>query len=336
MRTAFFRILLITLGLAVWVVPAASAAPGPGVNIGVAPSKLQLRLVPGRTAHTTIRVYNKGDDPVVLDVYPQDYAIDSRSNVTFKTAGSLPGSAAAWTELSRKLLHVPAHASRALGVTVRVPQGVPPGTHTLAVIFRSRTTTTGSGGVRYQPAVASLLAAGVTAADGSGLVMRGAAVVRSVHVHWPSLLSVRSPGDLWDALFTPTVTAEVAVVNRGNTFFNILHGTTSFEPGTSVGGSSTDVKAPHYTILPGSVRYLQVAWTSAPFIGWTQLQDPPLLQRHLGPQLHLPGQRADHPLEPADPAGVAGRGDRGVAAAAAGHVAAGAPPPPAVGGAGLS
>ena len=157
-------------------------------------------------------------------------------------------------------------------MTVKVPAGIPPGTHTLAVIFRSRTAGTGSSGVRYQPAVASLLAAGVTAADGSGLVMRGAALVQSVDVHWKSLSSVRSPGDLWDALFNPTVTAQVAVVNRGNTFFNILHGSTSFASGWAVGGSGSEVAAPRYTILPGSVRDIEAVWTNPPFIGWTHPQ----------------------------------------------------------------
>jgi hypothetical protein len=192
--------------------------------------------------------------------------------VTFKDAGTLASSAAAWTTLSSTVLHVPAHSSRALDVTVKVPKGVAPGTHTLAVVFRSRATTTSSSGVKYQPAVASLLAAGVTAADGSGLVFKAVAVPQSVDVHWKSLTSVRSPSDLWDALFNPTVTAQVAVINRGNTFFNVLHGTTSFSSGLALGGSSSDVKAPHYTILPGSVRYIQAAWSGAPFIGMTHLQ----------------------------------------------------------------
>ena len=126
MRTAIFRASLIGLALVGASVPAAGAAQPSGVNIGVAPSKLQLRLVPGRTAHTTIRVYNKGDTPVVLDVFPQDYSIDSQSNVIFKRPGTLPGSAATWTTLSQPLLRVPAHSSRALGVTVKVPEGIPP------------------------------------------------------------------------------------------------------------------------------------------------------------------------------------------------------------------
>ncbi len=271
MRTLIFRASFIALALTAALAASASAAPSTGVNIGVAPSKLQLRLVPGRTAHTVIRVYNKGDRAVSLDVFPQDYSIDAQSTVNFVSPGTLPGSAAPWTTLSAKLLRVPAHSSRALGVTIKVPRNIPPGTHTLAVIFRSRTLSTGAG-VRYRPAVASLMAAGVTTAGGGGLVFRGAAVVRSVDVHWKSLSSVRSPSDLWDALFHPTVTAQVAVINHGNTFFNILKGSTTFSSGLAVGGSGTDVKAPHYTILPGTVRYVEAAWSDPPFIGWTHLQ----------------------------------------------------------------
>ncbi len=272
MRTLILRASFIALAFAAVLAPsAATAKPGTAVNIGVAPSKLQLRLVPGRTAHTVIRVYNKGDAAVSLDVFPQDYSIDAQSTVDFVAPGTLPGSAAPWTTLSATLLRVPAHTSRGVGVTIKVPKHIPPGTHTLAVIFRSRTVSTGAG-VRYRPAVASLMAAGVTAADGSGLVFRGAAVVRSVDVHWKSLTSVRSPSDLWDALFHPTVTAQIAVINHGNTFFNILKGSTTFSSGIAAGGSGTDVKAPHYTILPGTVRFVEAAWSDPPFIGWTHLQ----------------------------------------------------------------
>ena len=246
MRTAIFRASLIGLALVGASVPAAGAAQPQGVNIGVAPSKLQMRLVPGHTVHTTIRVYDKGDTPVVLDVFPQDYSIDSQSNVIFKQPGHAARIGGHLDDtLQPRLATWVRDSSRSLGVTVKVPAGITPGTHTLAVIFRSRTASTSAGGVRYQPAVASLLAAGVTAADGSGLVMRGAAVVQSVDVHWKSLSSVRSPGDLWDALFNPTVTAQVAVVNRGNTFFNILDGSTTFASGWAVGWlRQRDCRAP--------------------------------------------------------------------------------------------
>ena len=33
-------------------------------------------------------MYDKGDTPVVLDVFPQDYSIDSQSNVIFKQPGT--------------------------------------------------------------------------------------------------------------------------------------------------------------------------------------------------------------------------------------------------------
>lgn len=257
---------------AVLFAPTASASSPPPINIGVAPSKLQLRLIPGHTVHTVIKVYNKGTGPVVLDVYPQDYTINAQSTVIFKNPGTLAGSASPWTTISARTLHVPAGAHRAVGVTIDVPRSVPPGTHTLAIIFRSRVASTDSTGVKYQPAVASLLAAGVTAADGTGLVMRGAAVVQSVNVHWKSLTSVRSPGDLWDALFHPTVTAQIAVLNHGNTFFNILRGSSTFGKPLSLGGKGVTVTAPHYTILPGSVRYIYASWPNAPWIGRTDLQ----------------------------------------------------------------
>ena len=146
MRTLILRASFIALAFAAVLAPsAATAKPGTAVNIGVAPSKLQLRLVPGRTAHTVIRVYNKGDAAVSLDVFPQDYSIDAQSTVDFVAPGTLPGSAAPWTTLSATLLRVPAHTSRGVGVTIKVPKHIPPGTHTLAVIFRSRTVSTGAG-----------------------------------------------------------------------------------------------------------------------------------------------------------------------------------------------
>ena len=103
--------------------------------------------------------------------------------------------------------------------------------------------------------------------------MRGAAVVQSVDVHWKSLSSVRSPGDLWDALFNPTVTAQVAVVNRGNTFFNILDGSTTFASGWAWVAPAARLPRP---ATPKFCRdrcvYIQAVRTDPPFIGWTHLQ----------------------------------------------------------------
>ncbi|HUZ84613.1 MAG TPA: hypothetical protein VMU66_07955 [Gaiellales bacterium] len=249
---------------------ASAAAPAPSeLSIGVAPSKLQMRLVPGQTAHAVLRAYDKGSAPVVLDVFLQDYTISSNSSVVFRPAGSLVGSAAPWTQLSATVLHIPAHGERAVSLVIRVPRTAALGTHTLAVVFRSRVVSTAASGVRYRSAVASLMAAGVASADGAGLVMRGQAVLRSVSVSWPSLLSVRSPGDLWNALFHPTVAVQVGVENTGNTFFNVLRRSiVTFAPGgVSLGGSSAAVAAPSYTILPKSIRWIDAGWSNAPFVG---------------------------------------------------------------------
>lgn len=249
---------------------AAGAATGSGavLSIGVAPSKLQMRLIPGQAAHAVLRAYDKSTAPVTLDVYLQDYTITSTSAVVFKPAGSLADSAAPWSTLSRTVLHVPANSYRAVRLTIRVPRNAALGTHTLAVVFRSRLVSTNSTGLRYRSAVASLMAAGVTSPTGGGLVVRGQVVGQSLTVSWPSLLSVRSPGDLWNALFHPTVHATLGVRNSGNTFFNILKGSTiSFATGTGLGGRNQSLAAPTYTILPGSVRWIGAGWTAAPFLG---------------------------------------------------------------------
>src|SRR5437588_179945 len=81
------------------------------------------------------------------------------------------------------------------------------------------------GNVEYRPAVASLMAAGVENRDGTGLVLRGQVLTRSVSVHWISLKDVWHSSDklgaAMDWLVHPTVTADVEVRNTGNTFFNI-------------------------------------------------------------------------------------------------------------------
>ena len=87
---------------------------------------------------------------------------------------------------------MPPNSHRTVHLTIRVPEAAAIGTHTLAVILRSREVKT-DGSVRYQPAVSTLLAAGVENADGSGLVMDGAAEIREVEVNWISLGTCGTP-----------------------------------------------------------------------------------------------------------------------------------------------
>jgi hypothetical protein len=101
-------------------------------------------------------------------------------------------------------------------------------------------------------------------------VLRGQAVTRSVSVQWISLRDVWSSSDhlgaVEDWLFHPTVVAHVQVRNTGNTFFNIIKGNTTFSTRFAAGSSGTSVAAPTYTILPNSVRTLDMPWKGAPFM----------------------------------------------------------------------
>ena len=266
------RRLILMLALAAALLAALTAdaaAARPPVSIGVAPSKIQANLIPGQLYKTDLDIYNKGATPVTLDVYLQDYTVSAASAVAFKPPGSLAQSAAPWSTLNRRVLHMPAHSHRQVLLRVDVPATAAIGTHTLAVVFRSRQVKR-DGNLRYQPAVASLMAAGVRNPDGSGLVLRGQAVTKSVSVRWISLHDVWSSSDhlgaIGDWLFHPTVVAHVEVRNTGNTFFNIIKGDTTFSTKFAAGSSGTSVAAPTYTILPNSVRTLDMPWRGAPFL----------------------------------------------------------------------
>src|SRR6478736_5993828 len=212
------RRLILMLALAAAMLAAltadASAAARPPVSIGVAPSKIQANLIPGQVYKTDLDIYNKGATPVTLDVYLQDYTVSAASAVAFKPPGSLAQSAAPWSTLSRRVLHMTAHSHRQVQLRVDVPATAAIGTHTLAVVFRSRQVKS-DGNLRYQPAVASLMAAGVQHPDGTGLVLRGQAVTKSVSVRWISLRDVWSSSDhlgaIGDWLFHPRVVARVEV-----------------------------------------------------------------------------------------------------------------------------
>ena len=267
MRRLMLMLVLAAALLAALTADAAAARPP--VSIGVAPSKIQANLIPGQLYKTDLDIFNKGAGPVTLDVYLQDYTVSAASAVAFKPAGSLAQSAAPWSTLNTKVLHMPAHSHRRVLLRVDVPATAAIGTHTLAVVFRSRQIKS-DGNLRYQPAVASLMAAGVRNPDGSGLVLRGQAVTRSVSVQWISLRDVWSSSDhlgaIGDWLFHPTVVAHVQVRNTGNTFFNIIRGDTTFSTKFAAGSSGTSVAAPTYTILPNSVRTLDMPWKGAPFL----------------------------------------------------------------------
>ncbi len=248
----------------------AAAAKAPPIALGVAPSKLQTTLIPGQLYKTDLDIYNKGGTAVTLDVYLQDYTISTASAVEFHDPGSLAESAAPWATLGSSLLHLAPHSHRQVLLTVTVPSNAAIGTHTLAVIFRSRGVRS-DGNVKYQPAVASLMAAGVENADGTGLVLKGSVETTSVDVNWISLADVWHSSDhvgaAVDWLIHPSVTAHVAIKNDGNTFFNVIKGGTAFTTKLALGGGGARVAAPTYTILPDSVRTVDMTWKDAPLFG---------------------------------------------------------------------
>lgn len=261
---------LLTLALLVLAAGSSSATAGAktqSISLGVAPSKLQAKLFPGQLYQTDLDIYNKGGSPVTLDIYLQDYTISTASVVEFHPAGLLPGSAAAWATLGTSLLHMAPHSHQQVHLTVKVPRSAAIGTHTLAVIFRSRQIRS-NGNVKYQPAVASLMAAGIENADGTGLILKGSAITRSVDVNWIPLHDVWTSSDhlgaVVDWLLHPTVTAHVAIKNEGNTFFNVIKGGTDFTTSVALGGGKGRVAAPTYTILPSSVRTVDMTWKAAP------------------------------------------------------------------------
>jgi hypothetical protein len=267
-RITTLRVLiLVVLILAGGSSSALAGAKPPSISLGVAPSKLQANLIPGQLYQTDLDIYNKGGSSVTLDVYLQDYTISTASAVTFHPAGSLPESAAAWATLGTSLLRMAPHSHQQVHLTVKVPRAAAIGTHTLAVIFRSRQIRS-DGNVKYQPAVASLMAAGIENADGTGLRLKGSAITRSVEVNWIPLHDVWTSSDhvgaAVDWLLHPTVTAHIAIKNEGNTFFNVVKGGTDFTTSVALGGSDGRVAAPTYTILPSSVRTVDMTWKDAP------------------------------------------------------------------------
>jgi hypothetical protein len=265
--TALGVLLLAVLVLTAGSSSALAGAKAPSTALGVAPSKLQANLIPGQLYQTDLDIYNKGGAPVTLDVYLQDYTISTASVVEFHPAATLPESAAAWATLGTSLLHMASHSHQQVHLTVRVPRSAAIGTHTLAVIFRSRQIRS-DGNVKYQPAVASLMAAGIENADGTGLRLKGSAITRSVDVDWIPLHDIWTSSDhvgaAVDWLLHPTVTAHVAIKNEGNTFFNVIKGGTDFTTRVALGGGPGKVAAPTYTILPSSLRTVDMTWQDAP------------------------------------------------------------------------
>ncbi|MDX6520684.1 MAG: hypothetical protein QOF08_1289 [Gaiellales bacterium] len=261
---------LLTMAVLVLAAGSSSALAGakaPPIALGVAPSKLQTNLIGGQLYQTDLDIYNKGGSSVTLDVYLQDYTISTASVVEFHPAASLAESAAGWSTLGTSLLHMAPHSHQQVHLTVNVPRDAAIGTHTLAVIFRSRQLRS-DGNVKYQPAVASLMAAGVENADGTGLRLKGSAITRSVEVNWIPLHDVWTSSDhvgaAIDWLLHPTVTAHIAIKNEGNTFFNVIKGGTDFTTSVALGGGEGRVAAPTYTILPSSVRSVDMTWKDAP------------------------------------------------------------------------
>src|SRR4051794_22136232 len=192
----------------------AASAPRP---LLVTPAKLELRLLPGQTAHTDLTVANPSARAVTADVSFADYTIGESGAVTFAPAGSQESSATGWSSLQPRVLRVPARSSFLVTLGVEVPSDADPGTRTLAVIFQPR-------GVQGR-AVAALVAAGVARKDGTGLAPSGQATLRSVDVQWPSVRDLVTADDhlgaIEDFFLHPTVTAHVVVSNSGNALLGV-------------------------------------------------------------------------------------------------------------------
>jgi len=156
MRTIITRALLATgaacLVLAAGVepmaataVPMATAAGGLGLSPANAsasgPTYFVLHVKPGQSSKATVLVTNSSSRAMSLTVRAVDGLTGQTSGTIFAGQHSRVRKAGAWVRPSVRSLTVPAHATRLVPFTVRVPAKSEPGDHVAGIAFQNRLVT---------------------------------------------------------------------------------------------------------------------------------------------------------------------------------------------------
>jgi len=113
---------------------AGAGTPRPPASLSVSPARVQLL----GTARQTVRITNRGDSAVVVDVAPAGFALSLRGRPRIVARGHGGQDVAGWLALTPRRLELQPGGTGALAVSSSAPQGAEPGDHDALVLLSSR------------------------------------------------------------------------------------------------------------------------------------------------------------------------------------------------------
>ncbi len=129
------RLVAATCLIAFLLLPAsASAAPR---TFGVAPVKLEFKLLPGGTEDKTVYVNDQGNQPLHIDAVVNDYLITRNNQFEFFAPGHLSYSASKWIKVDKTAFDLKAGQQETVNIHVSVPPNAEIGGHYAVVLFRN-------------------------------------------------------------------------------------------------------------------------------------------------------------------------------------------------------
>lgn len=246
-RRHFETAALVVLATMMVGVPASGQEEGtPTVDFVVSPSRIEAVLAPGDVVEIPIRVYNRGAEPLLLEMYVEDIEI-SRSELV--QSDELAFTASRWTAFTADELVVPAGDRVEANVRLAVPDGTPVGGYHAFAFFQSQ----------MEDEDGVLVAAGrigatvllEVAEDGQSFVREARVISTDIEVRW----------DDW---LTPVVESATTAENVGQTHV-LVGGLHTYRP--FPGADAVDVEVGPQTVLRGTRHTFSSATDAVPMLG---------------------------------------------------------------------
>lgn len=217
-----------------------------GVTLQIAPTSHKIALEPGNEYTDSISVQNLGDNDFEYKMSVKPYQVqDVFYNPDFVTENNYT-QIVRWITFAEPSGNLPAHTSKEIKYTIKVPADVPDGGQ-YAVLVAEAPGQINPGSIEIIGSVGSILythIGGDTREEGN-------------------LVSSR----IWPLQFGSPVTAESTITNTGNVDFDV---TTTINITKILGGNVVydNSETPlFHTVLPNSTRLILATWYETPKIG---------------------------------------------------------------------
>lgn len=224
----------------------AQSPDDPAVDFVLTPSRLEIRAQPGERQQMAVTVYNRADEPLLLDAYIED--IDFPRSELIQP-DDLAFTASRWLSFGTDHLEIAGGADANITITADVPAATPTGGYHALGFLQSRPPV---GSTEIQPSgrIGVTLLLEVSPED--------AELNRSARVS-ESDLDVR-----WNNPFDPEVIARTIVDNTGEAHV-VAGGVHTFRGWPGAGNSEAKI-GPH-TALRGTRHTFESTWDAVPLFG---------------------------------------------------------------------